>query len=129
MDDLLVSCSSVIVSSVFYVGEFSEIGLGNLKVKQERGVIYNNTLKPAYRPCIYPHPLVSGGQTVASAQKTRWPSSFEPLAEFLDDPLRLVAHLCLVARLARQPSALPRSMAKLAKLRSWKQRSRSNRNK
>jgi len=56
---LLVSRSSATVSSAFYVGGFSEIDLGNLKVKQERGVIYNNTL-----PCIYPHPLVSGGQTV-----------------------------------------------------------------
>jgi hypothetical protein len=41
--------------------------------------------------------------------------------------LCLVAHLYIVARRARLPSAPP--CPKLAKLRSWKQRSRSNRNK
>ena len=42
----------------------------------------------------------------------------------------LGVHLCLVARPARQPSAPPpRSMAQWVKLRSWKQRSRSNRSK
>ena len=40
-----------------------------------------------------------------------------------------VAHLNVVARSPRQLSARPSSMAKLAKLRSWKQRSLSNRNK